>query len=27
VLQWQSTHLGSGITDPGGLVVVVVGRT
>lgn len=27
VLQWQSTHVGSGITDPGGLAVVVVGRT
>ena len=27
ILQWQSTHVGTGITDPGGLAVVVVGRT
>jgi hypothetical protein len=27
VLQWQSTHVGSGITDPGGLAVVVFGRS
>jgi hypothetical protein len=27
ILQWQSTHVGSGITDPGGLAVLVVGRS
>lgn len=27
ILQWQSTHVGSGIADPGGLAVIVVGRT
>ena len=27
VLQWQSTHVGTGIADPGGLVVITVGRT
>lgn len=27
VLQWQSTHVGTGIADPGGLVVLTVGRT
>lgn len=26
VLQWQSTHVGTGITDPGGVAVAVVGR-
>lgn len=27
VLEWQSTHIGTGITDPGGLVKVNVDRT
>lgn len=27
ILQWQSVHIGTGITDPGGLVVVVIGRS
>lgn len=27
VLQWQSTHLASGIADPGGLVTVTVNAT
>jgi hypothetical protein len=27
VLEWQSTHVGTGITDPGGLVKVTIDRT
>jgi hypothetical protein len=27
ILQWQSTHVGTGLADPGGLAVVVVGRS
>jgi hypothetical protein len=27
VLEWQSTHIGTGITDPGGLVRVNIDRT
>lgn len=26
-LQWKSTHVGAGIADPGGLVVITIGRT
>jgi hypothetical protein len=26
VLQWQSTHIGSGIADPGGTVIIVYDR-
>lgn len=25
VLQWQSTHIGTGIADPGGLVAITIG--
>jgi hypothetical protein len=27
VLEWQSTHIGTGIADPGGLVKVAIDRT
>ena len=27
VLEWQSTHIGTGIVDPGGLVKVTIDRT
>jgi hypothetical protein len=27
VLEWQSVHIGTGITDPGGLVKVTIDRT
>lgn len=27
ILQWQSTHIGTGIADPGGLAVVTIGRS
>ncbi len=27
VLQWQSTHVGTGLADPGGLVALAIGAT
>jgi hypothetical protein len=27
VLQWQSTHIGTGIADPGGLVAITIGAS